>query len=194
MFLLRLQINEFHQIMVENGLQPNEFTFKIAETEYSLRHHPYGCYFTLKPLNETYANYKVQFSPDLSDSKYSRVSGATKLLHWREVVALYKRWTQWANAEISAPDLWAEAAKTAQLFAPTAEPTDDKFTRPELAEVRGQLRQLQQRFTQAALPEAAKQKLMALTQTAAIKAETSPRRTGRTGLWAASSGPSPIWI
>ena len=69
------------------------------------------------------------------------------------------------------PDLWAEATKTAQLFAPTAEPSDDKFTRTELAEVQGQLRLLQLSFTHAALPEAAKQKLIELTQTAAVKAE-----------------------
>lgn len=69
------------------------------------------------------------------------------------------------------PDLWAEAAKTAQLFAPTSTPADDKFTRTELAEVQGQLRLLQLSFTQAALPEAAKQKLIELTQTAAVKAE-----------------------
>ena len=50
-------------------------------------------------------------------------------------------------------------------------PTDDKFTRTELAEVQSQLRLLQQSFTTAALPEAARQKLIELTQTAAVKAE-----------------------
>ena len=73
--------------------------------------------------------------------------------------------------EIDTPDLWAEATKTAQLFAPTAEPSDDKFTRTELAEVQGQLRLLQLSFTASALPEAAKQKLIKLTETAAVKAE-----------------------
>lgn len=37
--------------------------------------------------------------------------------------------------------------------------------------MQGQLRLLQLSFTQAALPEAAKQKLIELTQTAAVKAE-----------------------
>jgi len=73
--------------------------------------------------------------------------------------------------EIDAPDLWAEAAKTAHLFASTATPSDDKFTRAELAEVQGQLRLLQQSFSTAALPEVARQKLIELTQTAAVKAE-----------------------
>ncbi|NVO83642.1 hypothetical protein [Hymenobacter terrestris] len=40
-----------------------------------------------------------------------------------------------------------------------------------MAEVQGQLRQLQQRFAGAALPEAARQKLIKLTETAAVKAE-----------------------
>jgi len=68
-------------------------------------------------------------------------------------------------------DLWAEATKTAQLFIPTATPSDDKFTRVELAEAQGQLRLLQQSFAASALPETARQKLIELTQTAAVKAE-----------------------
>lgn len=90
---------------------------------------------------------------------------------WDKVLAYFERWLSIVEGELSAPDLWAEAAKTAQLFAPTSTPTDDKFTRTELAEVQSQLRLMQLSFTQAALPEAAKQKLIELTQTAAVKAE-----------------------
>lgn len=90
---------------------------------------------------------------------------------WDKVLAYFERWLGIVGGELSAPDLWAEAAKTAQLFTPTAEPADDKFTRTELAEVQGQLRLLQMSFTQAALSEAAKLKLIELTQTAAVKAE-----------------------
>lgn len=91
--------------------------------------------------------------------------------NWDKLLEDFKRWLKWVKDEIATPDLWAEAAKTAQLFAPTSTPTDDKFTRTELAEVQGQLRLLQQSFTSAALPEAAQQKLIELTQTAAVKAE-----------------------
>jgi len=90
---------------------------------------------------------------------------------WEEIVPLLSEWAANVKNELTLPDLWAEAAKTAQLFAPSATPSDDKFTRAELAEVQGQLRQLQQSFTTAALPEAARQKLIELTQTAAVKAE-----------------------
>lgn len=90
---------------------------------------------------------------------------------WDELLLAFREWLTWISEEISIPDLWTEAAKTAQLFAPTSTPTDDKFTRTELAEVQGQLRLLQLSFTQAALSEAAKQKLIELTQTAAVKAE-----------------------
>jgi hypothetical protein len=57
--------------------------------------------------------------------------------------------------------------------------------------VQGQLRLLQQSFTTAALPEATRQKLIELTQTAAVKAEGLTKKTGKTGLSAASSAPSP---
>ena len=90
---------------------------------------------------------------------------------WKGIVRLFTDWAKDIGQDLQTPDLWAEAAKTAQLFAPTAEPSDDKFTRTELAEVQGQLRLLQLSFTHAALPEAAKQKLIELTKTAAVKAE-----------------------
>ena len=95
---------------------------------------------------------------------------------WGDVTEYFSAWTKALKAEMDAPDLWAEAAKTAQLFAPTAEPSDDKFTRAELAEVQGQLRLLQQSFTTAALPELARQKLIELTETAAEKAETLTKK------------------
>lgn len=95
---------------------------------------------------------------------------------WDELLSAFKEWLTWISEEISTPDLWTEAAKTAQLFAPTPEPTDDKFTRTELAEVQGQLRLLQQSFAASVLPEAAKQQLIELTQTAAIKAEAFTKK------------------
>lgn len=90
---------------------------------------------------------------------------------WKEVMDCFALWAERVHDELEAPDLWAEATKTAKLFASTAEPTDDKFTRTELAEVQGQLRLLQQSFSTAALPEPARQKLIELTQVAAVKAE-----------------------
>lgn len=90
---------------------------------------------------------------------------------WPETYASFLDWLKFIKEEADTPDLWAEAAKTAQLFATASEQSDEKFTRTELAEVQGQLRLLQLSFTQAALPEAAKQKLIELTQTAAVKAE-----------------------
>ena len=95
---------------------------------------------------------------------------------WEEVMDCFTVWAERVHNELEAPDLWAEVAKTAQLFAPTTEPTDDKFTRAELAEVQGQLRLLQQSFITAALPEPAWQKLLELTQTAAVKAEGLSKR------------------
>ena len=90
---------------------------------------------------------------------------------WKGIVSSFSSWAKEIGRDLQTPDLWAEATKTAQLFAPTAEPSNDKFTRSELAEVQGQLRLLQLSFTQSALPEAAKQKLIELTQTATVKAE-----------------------
>jgi hypothetical protein len=93
-----------------------------------------------------------------------------------EIKENFVKWLSIIKEELTAPDLWAEAAKTAQFFAPSTTPSDDKFTRTELAEVQGQLRILAQSFATAALPEAAKQKLIELTHTTAVAAETATKR------------------
>jgi len=111
-------------------------------------------------------DYAVSFSPGI---QYVHESHFVK--GWNGLKKQFKDWLSYATRELESPDLWAEATRTAQLFAPTAEPSDDKFTRTELAEVQGQLRLLQLSFTSAALPEAAKKKLIELTETAAVKAE-----------------------
>ncbi|WP_201981798.1 hypothetical protein [Hymenobacter rubidus] len=124
----------------------------------------------LNPFANILTKVHGTFSVEMSPGQIASVETS----HYREWEALsdsFDTWLQWVKEEIDTPDLWAEAAKTAQLFAYTAEPSDDKFTRTELAEVQGQLRQLQLSFTQSALPEEAKQKLIELTQTAAVKAE-----------------------
>lgn len=90
---------------------------------------------------------------------------------WDSIASLFATWVHLVRREIDLPDIWAELQQSVKLFAPTSTPSDDKFTRTELAEVQGQLRLLQLSFTQAVLPEAAKQKLIELTQTAAVKAE-----------------------
>ncbi|WP_092740087.1 hypothetical protein [Hymenobacter psychrophilus] len=90
---------------------------------------------------------------------------------WADIQEYFIRWTQIIREELDTPDLWAEATKTAQLFTGTTEAPDDKFNRHELAEVQAQLRQLQQSFAAAAFPEPARQKLIELTKTAAVKAE-----------------------
>lgn len=120
-------------------------------------------YFYLEPHD---AFYNIRMYPGNPGTKTIK-----QVLTWPEVMAYLEVWTVILAEEADTPDLWAEATKTAQLFAPTAAPSDDKFTRTELAEVQGQLRLLQQSFAAAALPEAARQKLIELTQTAAVKAE-----------------------
>ncbi|MDO7847329.1 hypothetical protein Q5H92_13230 [Hymenobacter sp. M29] len=116
---------------------------------------------------------RLTFSPDFLGPIIQQDTRVTLsgLDNWNEINLFFSNWIHWFQKEYSAPDLWAEAAKTAQLFASTTEQSDDKFTRTELAEVQGQLRLLQLSFSQSALPEAAKQKLIELTETAAVKAE-----------------------
>ncbi|WP_324680104.1 hypothetical protein [Hymenobacter sp. GOD-10R] len=134
----------------------SQFEFKLIENISGHEGFRGGFYVVYKP--DIYA------SPEPSeaiDIPYS----------WSGVLKVFTEWASALQEELELPDLWAEAVKTAQLFAGSAEAADDKFTRTELAEVQSQLRQLQQSFTAATLPEAARKKLIELTQTAAVKAE-----------------------
>ena len=168
MFLLRLQVHQLQKLMVENNFNLLEFTSDNTSTEYSIKHKNTDCYFQIQSHNSGSYRFVARVCPDLSSPNQPKKIGSFALKNWEETVQVFNRWIPWAKEELEAPDLFAEVA---HLFTTINEPTDDKFTRTELAEVQGQLRLLQQSFTASALPEAAKQKLIELTQTAAVKAE-----------------------
>ena len=168
MLFLNIQRNELLAILVSHGFNANDFKEYDIKDRYQIR--PTSrtdLYFEAQP---TVGNgYWILARPGVG--YLSGESSRTPCDYWERLTEEFDTWAERLEDEINAPDLWAEAVKTAQLFAPTAEPSDDKFTRAELAEVQGQLRLLQLSFTQAALPEAAKQKLIELTEAAAVKAE-----------------------
>jgi hypothetical protein len=169
--LLRSQRNKFFEILDEVGISPNDATEKHEESYYRIGVFvdEVDCVFCVSLARAD--SFEISMQPG---SEYGRDDFTVE--KWEEVIECFYGWANQVHSELSSPDLWVEAAKNAQLFAPTAEPSDDKFTRTELAEVQGQLRLLQLSFTQAALSESAKQKLIELTRTAAVKAEGLTRK------------------
>lgn len=165
--LYKTHQNELFRLLQEAGLNP--VLFEV---------HSSGIYWLLQTRSADF-RFSIEQGGSATPYRIATVPGIGKTIRqtrrsaksWVEIKESFAKWLIIIKEESTAPDLWAEAAKTAQLFAPSATPSDDKFTRAELAEVQGQLRQLQQSFTTAALPEAARQKLIELTQTAAVKAE-----------------------
>jgi len=175
--LSKRQKNELFSLIESSKLNVSEFKFH-ENTEIRITHIPSEYYIRFIPIEVSVSGIKtdaiqILVIPDNSKSlirhKRERHRGNQK--EWVAVVQTFAIWLNTIKEELHTPDLWAEAAKTAQLFTGTAEASDDKFTRTELAEVQGQLRQLQQSFVASALPEAARQKLIELTETAAVKAE-----------------------
>lgn len=176
MFLLRLQAHQLQKLMLESGFHLSEFTFRNNDADYAIHHAETDSQFMIRSQQSGTHPIGCKFSPDLSSAHSPKRSGGASFKNWEETVQFFQRWLPWAKEEIDAPDLWAEAVKTAQLFTGTTSAPDDKFTRTELAEVQGQLRQLQQSFAAAALSEAARQKLIELTATAAVKAESLTKK------------------
>lgn len=164
--LLRSQRNLFFEMLQEAGINPINATEEQSENYYrvDVMVDDVECVFYVS-LSRT-DSFEVSTNPGYS---YGRDDFVVE--KWEEVVECFASWADRVHNELNAPDLWAEATKNAQLFAGTTEAPDNKFTRAELAEVQGQLRQLQQSFAASPLPEAARQKLIELTQTAAVKAE-----------------------
>lgn len=165
--LLKQQRNALLEVLLNQGFSTDQVIETVSADKYEVK---LKDHLSLSFNVKRFANggYWVSTRPGLgAELEY----GAMHLPDWNALNRGFSKWASLLRLEYDAPDLWAEATKTAQLFAPTAEPSDDKFTRTELAEVQGQLRVLQLSFTQAALPEAAKQKLIELTETAAVKAE-----------------------
>jgi hypothetical protein len=164
---LKQQRNSFFEILQANGIPSNIVKEGISNESYiiSCSEVP-NTFFRATPF--AHGGYWIIARPGIKGRPEKSEHHAED---WRGLLSDFRFWGRLLKEELDTPDLWAEAAKTAQLFATTTTPSDDKFTRAELAEVQGQLRQLQQSFTTAALPEAARQKLIELTQTAAVKAE-----------------------
>lgn len=175
--------NALAKLIAESELSLTDFTTSEKDGLYTVsRTNNSSIHFSIKvngnaeldtafnPLANALSRLNGLFSVEMSPGEVAS-TGYNQFHEWEALLNSFSLWLEWVQEEINTPDLWAEAAKTAQLFAPTTEPSDDKFTRTELAEVQGQLRLLQLSFTQAALPEAAKQKLIELTQAAAVKAE-----------------------
>jgi hypothetical protein len=166
MALLKSQRNEFFEVIQEAGINPLDAIEESGEEYYRIdvMVDHVDCLFCVFLDRED--SFRISMNPGYD---YSRDDFFVE--KWEEVIGCFTTWADRVYTELETPDLWAEAAKTAQLFTPTTELSDDKFTRTELAEVQGQLRLLQLSFTHAALPETSKQKLIELTQTAAVKAE-----------------------
>lgn len=173
----RRQKNELFELINPTGLWQEDFSL-IHNTELRITHIPSGFYIRLMPTTSLSTKgstdiISILFTPDTTGILYrpNQEKQRGPYSSWKDTLNAYTSWLQLIKQETNTPDLWAEAAKTAQLFTGTTEAPDDKFTRTELAEVQGQLRQLQQSFEASTLPEAARQKLIELTQTAAVKAE-----------------------
>ena len=164
--LLKSQRNLFFAILLESGINPINATEQEGEEYYriDIMVDEVDCLFCVFLDRED--SFRIGINPG-----YSFGSDDFVVEKWEDVIDCFTVWAERIYDELKAPDLWAEATKTAQLFIPTSTPADDKFSRIELAEVQGQLRLLQQSFVTAALPEAARQKLIELTQTATVKAE-----------------------
>ena len=164
--LTKPEKNELLKIIMSRNISLHRLSSPIEKHnlfQISLIERPF--YFKIEPhSNPIDISYGVTSNPRTGLSDFVG-------FNWQGVVNNFKKWTGAIHADLTAPDLWAEAAKTAQLFTGSTEAADDKFTRSELAEVQGQLRQLQRSFAAAALPEAARQKLIELTENAAVKAE-----------------------
>lgn len=185
--LLKKQANEIFLLITSLGLDPNNFNIDYQDSNKNrvalIVHKPSGYYFKMQPGVVKRNSFEVAvlhllYTPDIANilfhvKKERQVPSTEK---WSDVIASISSWLTILKEELDAPDLWAEAAKTAQLFAPASTPTDDKFTRTELAEVQGQLRLLQQSFAASALPEAAKQKLIEITVNVSVAAETQTKR------------------
>lgn len=170
--LLKSQRNSFFQTMLNLKLQPTDFEEAINPDFYCIKYKRGGdnlSFFIdyLKKDNTTF--YRVTKRPGYSNKP--ETEAAFKFVDWKDVAHSFLNWAQDVKREVEVPDRWLESTKTAELFTPTADPADDKFTRAELGAVQGQLRTLEHSFETANLPEVAQQRLIEIAQTAAIKAE-----------------------
>jgi hypothetical protein len=163
--LLKKQRNDLLLATQNVGIAPNIFVLEEDDYQFYIELPGHPKYYFRIDSGRAYT-FELKMCPGYDAPTFSKSTDS-----WNDVYSYAGIWASNLADELNAPDLWAEAARAAQLFAPTTSLSDEKFTRSELAEVQSQLRQLQQSFTTAALPEAARQKLIELTQTAAVKAE-----------------------
>lgn len=174
---LKWQRNIIFQELLKLDIQPSAFEEYTDSQTYQLKFSSdiENLRFHVRRLErESRTYYVVTRRPGYSSKP--EVSASFHEDNWSSIIPSFVAWARDVKQEIEAPDLWLEATKTAQLFTPTVDPVDEKFTRSELGAVQGQLRMLEQSFATVMLPDEAQQKLIEIAKTAAFKAEVLTKK------------------
>ena len=132
--LSRTHGNDVFQALRSAGLDPNDFAWAEVpsvnlhgDTVPHLMHRRQSnCFFTFDFRNRS-SEYWLIFSPGTATEQqiHSTQGG------WIEAFDFVKAWVARVEAQVEAPDLWAESAKERALAEASASAGDEKFTAQE---------------------------------------------------------------
>jgi hypothetical protein len=115
--LLKSQRNQFFTILQEAGINPADATEEQGEEFYRIdvMLDDVNCLFYVSLARID--SFEVSINPGYD---YGRSDFVVE--KWEEVMECFAVWAERVHDELNAPDLWAEAARAAQLFAPALSP------------------------------------------------------------------------
>lgn len=174
--LLKKQLNTLLSILNKHHLPVLEFTL-VSEPRFQLKHNSsdfeYSIYANTHVFEDFKGGFFTSFKPDIYHSPTPAYNEPPS--SWEGVVKEFEKWAVTLQEELELPDLWAEVAATAQIFAVPAA-ADEKFTDHELRELQSQLRAAEAKLAASGLPEAAIRELTAAIRETATKAETMSKK------------------
>lgn len=139
LLLTRTQTNDAFRVLRETNLDPAEFEWQKAEVDALQSFHAEAI---VSKLVHKPTGYFIQFDPrDGWEVKYAPGDSLPEEEEpcddWLFIVGRLYRWANRLKQEIDAPDLWAEVARSRQLFDVVASPMADRlFSEDERRQVR----------------------------------------------------------
>jgi len=111
MFLKPSQKGELGNVIINYGMQPNDFDFKLDEEHSAVRlkHKKSDSYFDFT-LNDL-SNFNLEFVPSATSTQQTRINN----MSWSDVLDMVGSWTRYILDDMRAEDPWANAETSSEF-------------------------------------------------------------------------------
>ena len=184
--LLNKQINELHQIVVNNRLEPDDFVISHTQSIFSIELKNSSYVFLLSKL-------KGGFGLDLTPNIFARDEGNGSHRGWREdpipwaydwtsILAHFSKWAKSLSENATTPSLWSQSYQSNDFQSGHFDMETDMFSTLEILTLKNKLNYLKADLAfSSTLPKAAVDKISVIIEEAFKRIDNSTK--SGFGIW-----------